>query len=87
MPLGQARNRWSEYVADVEKTHERITITRHGHPAVVMIAADDLAAIDETLDLLGTSVALNAIREGRADAAAGRFVDNDEIRAQYRRQG
>ncbi|WP_375497082.1 type II toxin-antitoxin system Phd/YefM family antitoxin [uncultured Jatrophihabitans sp.] len=83
VPLGEARDRLSEYVSDVERTHERVTITRHGHPAAVLIAADDLAAIEETLDILGTPGALNAIREGQADAAAGRFVDNGEIKARY----
>lgn len=86
VPLGEVRNRLSEYVADVEHTHERVTITRHGHPAVVLISADDLASIEETLDVLGTPGALEAIREGRADAAAGRFVGNEEIRARYGRR-
>lgn len=83
MPLGEARNRLSEYVAEVERTHERITITRHGHPAAVLISADDLASLEETLDVLRTPGAVAAIREGQADAAAGRFADNDEIRSRY----
>lgn len=83
VPLGEARNSLSEYVADVERTHERITITRHGHPAAVLLSADDLAAIEETLDILGTPGALDAIREGRTDAAAGRFANNEEIQDRY----
>ncbi|MGL5852358.1 MAG: type II toxin-antitoxin system Phd/YefM family antitoxin [Phycicoccus sp.] len=34
VPLSEARDRLSEYVAEVERTHARVTITRHGHPAV-----------------------------------------------------
>jgi prevent-host-death family protein len=83
VPLGEARNRLSEYVADVERTHQRVTITRHGHAAAVLISADDLASIEETLDILGTPGALEAIREGRTEAAAGQFVDNEEIKARY----
>lgn len=83
VPLGDARNRLSEYVADVERTHERITITRHGHPAAVLISADELASIEETLEVLRTPGGVAAIREGLADAAAGRFVSNDEIRNRY----
>lgn len=83
VPLGEARNRLSEYVADVEQTHERVTITRHGHPTVVLISAEDLASIEETLDILGTPGALDAIREGRADAAASQFVNNEEIKARH----
>lgn len=47
----------------------------------------DISAIDETLDILRTPGALDAIREGRTDAAAHRFVDNTEIMDQYNRQG
>ncbi|WP_078327630.1 type II toxin-antitoxin system Phd/YefM family antitoxin [Mycobacteroides salmoniphilum] len=83
VPLGEARDRLSEFVAEVERTHERVTITRHGHPAAVLISADDLAAIEETLEIIGTPDAAGAIGEGRADVAAGRFVDNDEIKARY----
>jgi antitoxin YefM len=69
--------------ADVERAHERVTITRHGHPAAVLISADDLASIEETLEILGIRGAAQAIREGQSDAAAGRFADNDEIKARY----
>jgi antitoxin YefM len=83
VPLGEARNHLSEYVAQVERTHERITITRHGHAAAVLISVDDLSSIEETLDVLRTPGAVEAISQGRADAAAGRFVDADEIKALY----
>jgi prevent-host-death family protein len=83
VPLGEARDRLSEFVAEVERTHERVTITRHGHPAAVLISAVDLASIEETLEILGTPGTSEAIREGRADAAATRFADNDEIKARH----
>lgn len=83
VPLGEARDRLSEYVANVERTHERVTITRHGHPAAVPISTDDLASLEETLAILGIPGAAQAIREGQADAAADRFADNDEIKARY----
>jgi antitoxin YefM len=79
VPLGDARNHLSEYVADVELTHERITITRHGHPAAVLISADELESIEETLEVLRTPGTVEAIQKGLADAAAGRFANNDEI--------
>ena len=83
VPLGDARDRLSEYVSEVERTHQRVTITRHGHPAAVLISADDLAAIEETLEILGTPGAAEAIQEGLADAAAGRFADNDALKSRY----
>ena len=42
LPLADARNRLSGLVAEVEQTHDRVTITKHGHPAAVLISPDDL---------------------------------------------
>jgi antitoxin YefM len=85
LPLGDARDRLSEVVSEVERTHDRVTITRHGRPAAVLISADDLAALEETADILATPGAAEAVREGLADADAGRFVDSDQIRADFGR--
>lgn len=81
VPLGQAKDRLSEYVSDVETTHDRVTITRHGRTAAVLISAEDLAALEETLDILATPGTPEAIAEGLADLTAGRVADNDELRA------
>ena len=73
----------STHVRRVLFPPERVTITRHGRPAAVLISADDLASLEETLDLVGTPGAVDAIAEGLADAAAGRFADNDKLRSRY----
>ena len=83
VPLAEAKNRLSEYVSAVERTHDRVTITRHGRTAAVLISADDLAALEETIDLLATLGLSEAIAEGLADLAAGRIADNAAQRAPY----
>jgi len=74
-----------EYAAEAcgVRTHERVTITRHGHTAAVLISAEDLAALEETVDILATPGAVDAIAEGLADLAAGRLADNEELRARF----
>ncbi|MEO5854209.1 MAG: type II toxin-antitoxin system prevent-host-death family antitoxin [Nocardioides sp.] len=57
MPLGKARDRLSELVADVERTHERIYITVHGRPAAVLISADDLASLEGLPEKIATACA------------------------------
>lgn len=86
VPLGEAKDRLSEYVSGVERTHDRVTITRHGHPAAVLVSADDLAALEETVNILATAGASEAIAEGLADLEAGRVADNDELRARFAAQ-
>ena len=81
VPLGEAKNRLSEYVSGVERTHERVTITRHGRTAAVLVSAEDLAALEETLDILAKPDAVAAIAEGLADLEAGRIADNAALRA------
>ncbi len=83
VPLAEAKNRLSEYVSDVERTHDRVTITRHGRTAAVLVSADDLAALEETVDLLTTAGAPEAVAEGLADLAVGRVADNAAVRARY----
>lgn len=79
--LADARNRFSELVASVESTQERVTVTRHGKPAAVLIAPDDLASLEETLDILTTSGALDDIRAAEAEIDRGETFDEATIRA------
>ncbi|MGH9105115.1 MAG: type II toxin-antitoxin system Phd/YefM family antitoxin [Acidimicrobiales bacterium] len=80
LPLADARNRLSELVAEVEKTHARVTITKHGHPAAVLVSPEDLASLEETVDILSDPEALADIREAEAEYARGDFITGDEMR-------
>lgn len=81
--MAQARDHLSEIVDSVQKTHDRITLTRHGQPAAVLIAAADLDSLLETLDILSTPGALQEIRDAEADLAAGRTASMQELRAEF----
>ncbi len=65
--LREVRDRFSEVVDRVEREHERVTVTRNGHAAAVILSPEDLAELEETLDVLSDPDALADIRE--ADAA------------------
>ena len=85
VPLGEAKDKPSEYVTSVERMHDRVVITRHGRPTAILIAPDDLAALEETVDILATPGAPAAIAEGLADLGAGGVADNDALRARFNR--
>ncbi|MBA3798825.1 MAG: type II toxin-antitoxin system Phd/YefM family antitoxin [Geodermatophilaceae bacterium] len=86
VPLGEAKDRLSEYVTGVERTHDRVVITRHGRPTAVLISPEDLAALEDTVSILTTPGGPEAIAEGLADLAAGRVADNDALRARFTRE-
>ena len=66
-PLRDVRNHFSDVVDRVEHHHERVTVTRNGRAVAVLISPEDLAALEETLDVLSDPEAMADIRE--ADAA------------------
>ncbi len=68
----------------MERTHERVTITRHGKPIAVMLSPDDLSSLEETLDIVGTPGALQEIYDSAADIDASRTVGLAEIQAELR---
>ena len=79
VPFTDARNRLSELIDEVSRTHERIEITRHGHPAAVLMSADDLAALEETLDVLSSPAAMRQLAESREAVEAGDVLDAEEL--------
>jgi len=81
LPLAQVKSKFSEMVDRVEHTHDRIVVTRNGRPAAVMISPDDLASLEDTLELLSDPEAMRELAEARAAHAAGDFVTGDELRS------
>lgn len=81
LPFTDARNRLSELIDEVARTHERVEITRHGRPVAVLISSDDLAALEETLDVLSSPEAMRQLAESRAAVEAGDVLDGDELAA------
>lgn len=61
--LRHVRDHLSEFVDRVEQEHERVVLTRHGRAAAVLISPEDLAQMEETLDVLRDSEAMADIRE------------------------
>ena len=81
LPLSEVKARFSEIVESVSSTHERVTVTRNGRPAVVVVSTDDLEAIEDTLGILSDPAAVRAIEEGRAAVAAGDVYTREELEA------
>ncbi len=75
-PLADVKARLSELVALVGAQHERITVTVHGRPAAVLLAVDDLEALEETIAVLSDAAAMQAL--GKADAELARGEGDDE---------
>lgn len=71
MALRDVKNRLSEVVDQVEREHDRVVITRHGKPAAVVISTDDLASLEETLEVVSRPKLIAQVRDSLAELAAG----------------
>jgi antitoxin YefM len=67
MPLAEVKNRLSEVVDRLQREHGRVIITRHGHPAAVVMSVEDLESLEETLDIMNGAALLSDIRENLAE--------------------
>ena len=72
--LRDVRDQLSEVIDRVEHHHERVVVTRNGKPAAVIMSPEDLAQLQETIDVLSDPLALADIREADASYARGDVV-------------
>jgi antitoxin YefM len=71
LPLSEAKDKLSGLVDEVQATHDIVTITRHGRTAAVLMAADDLESLHETLYWLSQPAIADAIASAERQYAAG----------------
>ena len=74
LSLAEVRSRLSEVVDQVEHQHARVTITKHGRPSAVLMSAEDLESLEETLELLSDPDVMSRIRAARAEVVSGDAV-------------
>lgn len=79
LPLSEVKARLSEIAEQVDRTHERVHVTRNGREYVVLLSAGDLESLEATLELLADETAMARIREAEAAVAAGDVTSEDEM--------
>lgn len=80
LPLSEVKARLSEIAEEVATTHERVRITKNGRDYVVLVAAEDLEAMEATLELLTDPEAQARLRVAEAEVADGDVLDEQAVR-------
>jgi antitoxin YefM len=83
LPLTEAKARLNELVEEAVATHERVTITRHGRPAAVLISVDDLESLEETLFWQSQRGVHDDIEAARDEKSEGALHDETSVRQRY----
>ena len=79
LPLSDAKARLSEIADEVDRTHQRVQITKNGRSYVVLISAEDLESMEATLELLSDPEAMERVRQAQADLSAGKGSTGEEM--------
>lgn len=78
--LANVKAHLSAIVGSVHDTHERVVITRNGEPAAVLVSPDDLASLEETLDILSDKALMAQVAKARAEIDSGETVELAALR-------
>ena len=90
LPLSEVKARLSEIADEVDRTHERVHVTRNGREYVVLLSAEDLESLEATIELLSDAAAMERLKEADAAVAAGDVTQAEEmarLMADRRRRG
>jgi prevent-host-death family protein len=84
MSLAAAKTRFSALVDEAVSTHEQVTVTRNGEPAVVVLSVEDFESLLETLAILQDPEDRAVFEHARREADEGDVTEEDEMAALMR---
>lgn len=83
LPLAEVKARLSAVLDEINRTHERVVVTRNGRPEAVILSIDDLTAIEDTLDILSNPGLPGRLDEAAAEIDAGTWVGAEDLARRY----
>lgn len=86
LPLAEVKSHLSELVARVASQHERVTVTVHGRPSAVLLAVEDLEALEETIAVLSYSDTVRQLVDSNAELARGEGETEEQLAEAMRRR-
>jgi prevent-host-death family protein len=74
LPFSEVKAHLSEVADRVEREHDRILVTRNGRPSFVLLSPDDLAALEESIDIRQDDELMDSLRTSRRQVTVGDTV-------------
>lgn len=86
LSLAEVKAHLSELVGRVSREHDRVTVTVHGRPSAVLVAVEDLEALEETIAVLSDAEAMRQLQASEAELARGEGESEEQLAAVMRRR-
>ena len=74
-----ARIKLYDLLEDVEKLSKRVVITSHGKTKAVLVNADELEALEETLEVFRDKRAMVSIAKSMKEIKAGKIIPFEKV--------
>jgi len=75
----EARTKFYDLLEEVEKLSKRVIITSHGKTKAVLVNADELESMEETLEILRDKRAMASITKSMKEIKAGKIIPFEEV--------
>jgi antitoxin YefM len=86
LSLADVKAHLSQLVARVSGQHERVFVTVHGKPSAVLVAPEDLEALEETIEVLADADAMRRLHASEAELARGEVETREDLDAAMARR-
>ncbi len=74
IPLAEAKKSLSAIIRNVDEKYDRITITKNGIEAAVILSSEEFGGLLETLDILSSKEEIAAIARAKKQVRTGKTV-------------
>ena len=74
-----ARAKLYDLLEEVEKLSKRITITSHGKTKAVLVNADELEGLEETIEVLQDRRAMASIAKSMREIKEGKLIPAEQV--------
>ncbi|MGH3342344.1 MAG: type II toxin-antitoxin system Phd/YefM family antitoxin [Carbonactinosporaceae bacterium] len=86
LPVAEVKSHLSELIGRIRDQHERVTVTVHGRPSAVLLAIEDLEALEETIAILSDPDAMRSLSDSDAELARGEGESEGSLSEAMRRR-
>ncbi len=81
LPITEVKNRFTELADRAAAEHDHFTVTRNGHPHVVVVSVAEWDELRETIAVLTDPEARSDLAESAAAAQRGDFTTEEDMQA------
>lgn len=80
MSISHVRAQLPDLIDQISSNNERVTVTVHGKPKVVILSQDELESLEETADVLSIPHILKDIKVSERQIKKGQFVRLEDLK-------